>query len=65
MKVLGVRGLKSLGVLDVKKPYVKFDLNSTRSAKKRHTVEERQIVQTQPSDKGPNANILTVIKYIA
>ena len=62
MKVLGLRGLKSLGIMDVKKPFVKFDLNSLRSPGQKQLVEEKKFAQTQPKENGPNANILTVMK---
>lgn len=62
MKVLGLRGLKSLGVFDVKKPYIRFDLNSLRPAKKRREIDNKKDTKTQPKETGPNANILTIIK---
>ena len=62
IKALGLRGLKSLGVIDIKKPYVKFDLNSVRAPDQKQTVEEKASIQTLPKERGPNANLLTVIK---
>lgn len=63
MKVLGVRGLKSLGVFPVKKPFIKFDVNSVRSYRQRQVMPDLQkIPQTMAKELGPNANILTVIK---
>jgi len=61
MKIMGLRGLKSLGIFPVKKPFIKFDLNSLRSKEQREDLQEKKAITTQPNDSGANPNISTII----
>ena len=62
MKILGVRSLESLGIIPVKRPFIKFDIDSIRSAGEKAYVTGKRYIQTEPLERGPNANILTVLK---
>ena len=64
IKVLGLRGLKSLGLIPVKRAFLKFDINSVRSPNERQALNEKKFVQTFPKEPGNNPNILTIIEYI-
>lgn len=62
MKILGLRNLKSLGIFPVKRPIIKFDLNSLRSKEQRQDLQEKKHIVTQPNYYGSNPNISTIIK---
>lgn len=61
IKVLGVRGLVSLGIIPVKRPFIRFDINSLRMPSERSSVKEKGHLQTEPKESGPDANISTTI----
>lgn len=63
MKILGLRGLKSMGIFPVKKAYIKFDLNSLRSKEQKHDLQEKKAIFTQPNYPGTDPNISTIISY--
>ena len=61
ISVLGLRQLKPLGLIEVKKPFIKFDLNSlnvTGEAEDDHTP-----IKTIPVNGGANPTINTVIQF--
>ena len=61
INALGLRDLKPLSFLPVKKPFISFDINSINvSGKKEDTLTP---IKTQPKDSGANPNINTVIKF--
>ena len=61
INVLGLRNLKPLSFLPVKKAYISFDLNSINvSGKKEDSLNP---IKTQPGDGGANPNINSVIKF--
>ena len=62
MKILGVRNLESLGIIPVKRPFINFDINSIKSYKEKSNIPGKKSIQTEPLERGPNANILTVVK---
>lgn len=64
IKILGLRGLKSMGIFPVRKAYIKFDLNSLRSKEQRHDLQEKKAIFTQPNNSGSDPNISTIISYI-
>ncbi len=57
MKVLGFRQLKSLGLLEIKKAFMKLDVNSMRQNAEKSNLEERKFITSTPSDVGPNPNL--------
>ena len=59
--VLGLRELKPLGLIAVKKPYIKFDLGSLNVTGKQE--DSHAPVQTIPVNGGSNPTINTVIKF--
>ena len=59
--VLGLRELKPLGLIAVKKPFIKFDLNSLNVTGKAE--DSHAPVQTIPVSGGSNPTINTVIKF--
>ena len=61
MKILGLRGLKSMGIFPIKRAFIKFDLNSLRSKEQRHDLQEKKAICTQPNFYGPNPNISTIV----
>ena len=64
IRILGLRDLKSLGLLPVRRAFIKFDINSLRSKNEKQALKEKKSISTEPKDTGPNPNISTIIKYI-
>ena len=63
INALGLRSLKPLSFIKIKKPYISFDLNSINVSS---TVgESLQPVSTLPNETGPDPNINSVIKFSA
>lgn len=62
VKVLGLRNLKSLGLIPVKRAFVRFDINSIRSPSQKQSLPERKFIQTLPTEAGNNPNIMTIIE---
>ena len=64
MKILGLRNLKSLGLIPVKRPYIKFDIDSIKSPSEKAQILDKKYIKTEPLERGSNANILTAIKLV-
>ena len=62
MRILGLRGLKSLGLLPVKRAFIKFDLNSLRPSSEKHFLSEKKCAFTQPKDTGSDPSICTILQ---
>ena len=62
INALGLRELKPLNFIKVKKPYISFDLNSINVDSKNGEYFEE--IKTMPNDVGPNANINSVFKFL-
>ena len=62
IKILGLRNLKSLGLLPVKRPFIKFDINSLKPRAQKQALKEKQYIQTQPKETGPDRNLSTMIQ---
>ena len=62
MKILGLRNLESLGLLPIKRAFVKFDINSLKRRQEKSILPEKKMLRTEPIETGSNPNILTVIK---
>jgi len=62
IKILGLRGLKSLGLFPVSRPFIKFDINGMKTNEKKETLEEKKHLQTQPTI-GSNPNICTILNF--
>ena len=63
VNILGLRQLKPLGMIAVKKPFIKFDLNSLNVTGKPEDAHAN--IQTVPVSGGSNPTINTVIKFDA
>ena len=63
INVLGLRDLKPLSMLPVKKPFIKFDMNSLNVTGKPE--DTLQPITTVPGDTGSNPTINAVIKFDA
>jgi len=63
IKVLGLRNLKSLGLIPVKRAFLKFDINSIKSPNERQSLNEKKFIQTLPKEPGNNPNILTILQF--
>ena len=61
INALGLRDLKPLSFIPVKKPYVSFDLNSINVSSRKDDVLAP--IKTQPNNAGDNPNINAVIKF--
>ena len=61
INILGLRDLKPLSMLPVKKPFIKFDMNSLNVTGKDE--DTLQTITTVPGDTGSNPTINTVIKF--
>ena len=60
INILGLRDMKPLSMIPIKKAYIKFDMNSLNiSGKKEESLQPRL---TQPKDKGSNPTINSAIK---
>merc|ERR1712096_476605 len=57
INALGLRGLQTLGILPIKKAFVKFDINSLYPPKEKNIIKSKSVVQTLPSEKGSSPNI--------
>ena len=61
INILGLRDIKPLAMLPIKKAFIKFDMNSLNvSANKEDSLQPRI---TQPKDKGSNPTINSAIKF--
>ena len=63
IKILGLRNLKSLGLLPVKRPFIKFDINSMKARDQKQALAEKQTIQTQPKESGSDPNFATILTY--
>ena len=61
INALGLRDLKPLSFLPVKKPYISFDLNSINVSSRKE--DSLTPITTQPGEGGSNPNINAVIKF--
>jgi len=61
MKILGLRSLESIGVLPVKRAFVRFDIDSLKKNTERSFLPEKKALVTEPLEPGSNPNIMTVI----
>jgi hypothetical protein len=55
-----MRDLESIGIMPVKKAYIKFMIKSLIPPEAAHAMEN---IQTQPNSLGPNPNINTTIRF--
>ena len=62
INALGLRDLKPLSFIDIKKPFISFDLNSIDVKKRLITLDE---IKTQPNESGANPNVNSVISFNA
>ena len=62
INALGLRDLKPLTFIDIKKPFISFDLNSIDVTKRSVPLDE---IKTQPNESGPNPNVNSVISFTA
>ena len=60
INILGLRNLESVGILPVKKAFVKFNLKSLLPPDSHGAVDN---IQTQPSATGPDPSISCTIKF--
>jgi hypothetical protein len=60
IRALGLRSLKSFGLLPVTKAFVKFNLKSIMRPDDK---QSRNEIMTQPKDAGSNPNIQTIIAF--
>ena len=61
INILGLRDIKPLAMLPIKKPFIKFDMNSLNvTGNKEDSLPERT---TQPKDKGSNPTINYALKF--
>ena len=63
INILGLRQLKPLGMIEIKKPFIKFDLNSLNVTGKPEDAHAN--IKTIPVSGGANPTINTVIKFDA
>ena len=59
---LGLRDLKHLTFIEIKKPFISFDLNSIDVTKRIAPLDE---IKTQPKESGPNPNVNSIISFNA
>lgn len=56
IKVLGLRGLQSLGVLAIKRPFVKFDVGSIITNRDKVEMGKDRMIELQPAESGSSPN---------
>jgi len=62
INALGLRDLKPLSFIEIKKPFISFDLNSIDVTKRIAPLDE---IKTQPKESGPNPNVNSIISFTA
>ncbi len=62
IQLLGFRNLKSLGLLPVSRPFIKFDVQGLQ-IKSEEFFNEKKNIQTIPKESGSNANIADIISF--
>lgn len=62
IKILGLRNLKSLGLLPVKRPFLKIDLNSIRTKNKKADLQEKKEIICFSKNGGSNPNFLNFLE---
>jgi len=62
LRILGLRNLKSNGVMPVKRPFIKFDINSLKSIGESGKITSKNLF-TEPKGFGNNPTLSTVIKF--
>lgn len=63
IKLLGLRNLRSFGLLPVTKAFVKFDINSIRRPEDLSSNKNKAEIITQPKEAGPNPNIQSIVAF--
>jgi len=61
INVLGLRDLQSIGVLPVKKPFIRFNLRSLVPPERAQALTN---IKTNPSATGSNPNINTLVSFV-
>ncbi|KAL4446514.1 hypothetical protein ABPG74_001255 [Tetrahymena malaccensis] len=61
VKILGLRNLKSYGPMPVRRPYIKFDINSLKGIGESKNASKNLF--TEPKGFGSNPTISTIIKF--
>ena len=62
INALGLRDLKPLTFIEIKKPFISFDLNSIDVTKR---VAPLEAIKTQPNESGANPNVNSIISFTA
>jgi hypothetical protein len=62
INALGLRDLKPLTFIEIKKPFISFDLNSIDVTKRIAPLDE---IKTLPNESGPNPNVNSIISFSA
>ena len=62
INALGLRDLKPLTFIEIKKPFICFDLNSIDVTKRIAPLDE---IKTLPNESGPNPNVNSIISFTA
>ena len=48
--------------MPVKRPFIKFDINSLRPKGEKQFLKEKKAIVTQPKETGANPNLCTIIQ---
>ena len=59
MKILGMRNLKSKGILPIKRAYIKIDLNTMKELGEEH--QKKRVYEILPKESGENPDISTIV----
>ena len=62
INALGLRDLKPLTFIEIKKPFISFDLNSIDVTKR---IAPLDAIKTQPNESGANPNVNSIISFSA
>ena len=58
-----MRDLQSLGLLPVRRPCIKFDINSLRPLEEKQELNEKGALVTESKEGGSNPNITTILNF--
>lgn len=63
INILGLRNLKTLGMLDIQKAFIRMDVNSMLPNSEKFELESQAVIKTNPVQPGSNPNIQSIIRF--
>lgn len=63
IKILGLRNLESLGVMPIRRPYIRINMNSLKTLDQANSEVQMSNLVTEPKEHGNSPNIGLVLTY--